>query len=181
MRRIPLTQGQTALVDDDDYGHLIVYKWCAQKSKKMWYAVRNSSRIDGKRSQIRMHVEIGRLHGISDRLDHKNGNGCDNQKENLRPATSSQNSQNRRKIVMRSSRFKGVHWNNKLGKWQAEIQRRGRFEHLGLFAQEEAAAAAYDQAAKEQFGTFALLNRHFSVLKGADVDKTQKLVGPSAP
>lgn len=91
-------------------------------------------------------------------IDHRNGNGLDNRRENLRQATHSQNEGNQRPQVGRSSRFKGVSWHKAAGKWEAYIQHKNQKRLLGLFASEEDAALAYNSAAIETWGEFARPN-----------------------
>ena len=76
----------------------------------------------------------------------------------MRIATHQQNAQNRRGNVGTSSRFKGVCWHKKYGKWQASITHNGRNIYLGLFTDEIDAAMAYDAKARELFGDFACCN-----------------------
>ncbi len=90
-------------------------------------------------------------------VDHANGDRSDNRAANLRLATRQQNLRNGRPKGG-SSRFKGVHFNRRRGKWQAYITIDRRHQYLGAYAAEDAAAAAYDRAAAQQFGTFAKLN-----------------------
>lgn len=89
VKEIPLTSGFIALVDNEDYKYLSQYRWIADKSKtsNTWYAVRYFGQ-----KKIYMHREI--LGFPSGRIDHRNRNGLDNQKENLRSATASQNGGN---------------------------------------------------------------------------------------
>lgn len=87
-------------------------------------------------------------------VDHINGDRSDNRISNLRLATQSQNNGNRRSTPGSSSRFKGV-TRHKGGKWQAQIECNGRARYLGLFATEEEASLAYQEAAVEVFGEFA--------------------------
>lgn len=164
MREITLTQGKIALVDDEDYDELIKYSWCAHKNKYGWYAVRGI-RVDCKNYLIRMHRQILRA-DRNVKVDHRDGNRLNNQKTNLRLATSSQNQQNR--IIKRSgcsSKFKGVCWQKNRRKWIAYIsdgEKRingwSKLRHLGYFVNEEDAARAYDEAAKISFGEFAAVN-----------------------
>lgn len=97
--------------------------------------------------------------------DHRNGNGLDNRRENLRMATYSQNNQNARPSSKKASPFKGVSIRcNRFGgrykarPWAAEIHVDGRKIGLGSFPDEVSAAKAYDVAAREHFGEFAKLN-----------------------
>jgi hypothetical protein len=88
-------------------------------------------------------------------VDHVNGNGLDNRRANIRPATRSQNGANRRKTIG-ESKFKGVC--RHCGGWRATIGLNNRKLSLGTFRTEEEAARAYDAAAKEHFGEYARLN-----------------------
>ena len=93
------------------------------------------------------------------RTDHKNHNGLDNRRENLRPATHTQNQQNTRpRVIVGTSRYKGVCWSKRERKWRAVIKFAGVQRHLGYFADEEDAARAYDAAARKYHGEFACLN-----------------------
>ena len=155
MKEIPLTQGKVALVDDEDFDRVNQFKWQAARANRNWYAIRGI-RIPGKKnSTIRMHCFIL---GIK-KIDHRNTNGLDNQKENLRPATDSQNQANRRKQLGTSSKFKGVSFFKKKGKWHSDIYVSKQRISLGYYEQEEHAALAYNGAAKLFFGEFARLNQ----------------------
>jgi len=145
---IPLTQGLYALVDGEDYLSLIQHKWHAQKDGNTYYAVRYRG--------IKMHREILRL-STGVQADHRNSNGLDNRKCNLRICTNSENNANRR-IQCHSSRFKGVTWIKRDKKWQSQIGFNGKLIYLGRFDDEIKAAEAYDKAAKRLFGEFAKTN-----------------------
>lgn len=109
MKTISLSKGKVAVVDDDDYERLIQFKWYALNppKKQSWYAVRSKT-DNGKQVSILMHREILKAPSTS-LVDHRDGDGLNNQKENLRLCSSSQNAQNRRRAYVSStSRFKGV-------------------------------------------------------------------------
>jgi AP2 domain len=88
--------------------------------------------------------------------DHIDGNGLNNQRSNLRPATASQNCINRR--TWGRSAYRGVSWFKLYSKWNAAISYQRKSRNLGYFASEEDAARAYDAAARELHGAFARLN-----------------------
>lgn len=157
MKEIKLTQGKTALVDDEDFERVNQFKWYASSAKSgLWYARRNVTVDVGKQKTIRLHQFVMPGHR---QIDHKNGNGLDCQKHNLRPSTGAQNQANQKPQTKRkSSKFKGVSFHKLTGLWQASITKVQKQKHLGCFASEEAAARAYDNAAKELFGEFARLN-----------------------
>ncbi len=92
-------------------------------------------------------------------VDHINNNGLDNRKENIRPATRAQNSYNRKKYANNSrSKYKGVSFKKKNGKWTAQIGLNNKMLFLGYFKNEVDAARAYDRAARKYYGRFANLN-----------------------
>lgn len=164
MKEIQLTQGQVALVDDEDYEELAKYKWQAtwNKASRTYYARRNWWAGGGSWGTTKMHRAIMGA-GDKEEVDHINHNGLDNRRENLRVCTKQQNQRNRRKSAGHSSRFKGVSFSKGKMRWQAYVcvpsaVGKGRHRHLGYFAAETDAAAAYDRAARELFGEFACLN-----------------------
>jgi hypothetical protein len=91
-------------------------------------------------------------------VDHANGDRSDNRRSNLRIATQSQNLGNSRKRAGTTSRYKGVSWHKQNKKWVAYIGVDGSLHHLGCFTSEEAAARAYNRAARAAWGDFACLN-----------------------
>jgi AP2 domain len=148
-----LGTGQVALVDEEDYDLVVAYRWYARRGNRGGgiYAMAPIW-SDRRRSWIRMHNLIMGCKGI----DHRNHNGLDNQRSNLRVATGSQNNANQRPQQGRASRFKGV--SRRRQRWRATIQVRGLAWSLGGFATEEEAARAYDAAALHAWGEFAYLN-----------------------
>jgi hypothetical protein len=154
-RHIPLSRGQYAIVDVEDFEELSKYKWYAVPKRDTFYAKRYDCK-SGK--QVRMHQQIMPApEGYF--IDHENHNGLDNRKANLRIATPAQNACNCRKMLKPcSSKYKGVSLDKDKNQWRAYITYNGRRIHLGWFDNEEDAARAYDAAAKKYFGEFAKLN-----------------------
>lgn len=158
MKRIPLTQGKYAIVDDEDYDRLISFKWCAVKSAQKqprFYAV-YGRRTGGKTRMIGMHRVImdakpGQI------VDHVNRDSLDNRRKNLRFCTVAQNVMNSRKLSG-SSKYKGVCKHKKYDVWVAHITVRGKVYFLGQSKVEEDAATLYNVAAQLFFGEFAYLN-----------------------
>jgi hypothetical protein len=92
------------------------------------------------------------------RVDHIDGNGLNNQQMNLRPANESQNGANARKAPGFTSQYKGVYLVRRSQKWCAQIRVARLVRVLGTFDSEDEAALAYNAAAVEAWGDFALLN-----------------------
>lgn len=155
MKEIVLTQGKVALVDDEDFDRVNQYKWCANKIRRVWYVVRNSPIIDGVGKTVLLHQEILQT---DSQVDHRDGNGLNCQKHNLRMATHSQNMANSRKPAHNTSGFKGVMWHKKLSKWGAKLNLKGKQIYLGWYENKIDAAKAYDSGALKYFGEFARLN-----------------------
>ena len=153
MKRIPLTLGQFALVDDEDYDGLSKFKWCAHREGPRIYALRGVG-VRGSYKIIRMHRQIMNApEGMV--VDHVDGNPLNNQKSNLRICTQAQNNMNRRGPKPSSkNRFRGVHFFKRTGAWTAQIGVNRKKIHLGYFATENDAAKAYSEANKKYFGEF---------------------------
>ena len=158
---IPLSQELVALVDDEDVLLVQEHRWYANhiKGRRKVYAVRQERNADtGKISSVLMHrVIMGARQGQE--VDHIDHNGLNNLRSNLRVCTRSENQQNARKQIRdTTSKYKGVYSDKAHGKWAAGIGINNRNIFLGYFDSETDAARAYDAAALEHFGEFALLN-----------------------
>jgi hypothetical protein len=152
MRTITLKKGYFALVDDEDYPLISQYNWGVSiRRTGVVYAI---ARIKGKTvlmHRLIMKARKGRI------IDHKNRNGLDNRRANLRFCTYTQNCMNRSKTTKNKlSGYKGVWFEAK--KWRANIRINNKTKHLGSFETEVEAALAYNAAAVELFGEFACIN-----------------------
>ena len=151
-----VTPDKVAYVDAEDYDRVNRYKWSATKQRDTWCA-RSRRMVNGKTTQYLLHrIVLNAAPGIV--VDHKNRNGLDCRKTNLRIATTSQNLQNRGKTVSNKSGFKGVTWRSWARKWGAEIKANGKRFWLGYYRNKKDAARAYNQKAIEVHGEFARLN-----------------------
>lgn len=147
---ITLSRGLTAIVDAADAGWLGEYSWYAQSCAKGFYAATRPGRRGS--PVVLMHrLIVGAQRGQV--VDHANRNRLDNRRANLRLCTQSQNAAN---TTARFNKFKGV-FLTKDTFW-SRITVSGKPRYLGSFATAEEAAAAYDTAAREAFGEFALCN-----------------------
>lgn len=160
MKEIKLTKGQVALVDDEDYEYLNQWKWQAHESYNNFYAMRSYSE-NNKTKHVLMHRLIMKTKTGYD-VDHIDHNGLNNQKNNLRNCSRSDNLKNN--TPRGRSRYMGVRYQSerKNGKVYeyicSQITVNGKWMHLGLFKTEEDAAMAYDNAARKYFGEYANLN-----------------------
>lgn len=142
-RKIPLTRGECAIVDDEDYDYLMQFSW--QYDPK-GYAQRgrliSEQRRKGRKGTILMHRQIMGFDKPRPGVDHINGNGLDNRKVNLRPANQSLNNANRKVLSTNKSGYRGVSFHTRRGKWQANLS--GRY--LGLFDDPKEAYEVYKRA-----------------------------------
>jgi hypothetical protein len=154
MREIILSKGKVALVDDEDYERVSQYKWSYSLMKVNEYAIRGVTVSKGKYTTQLLHRFI--LGDVPKNMviDHINGNGLDNRKENLRICTQSQNNINKRKKGT-TSVYKGVYWEKARNKFRSHIVVDGKIIFLGRFETELEAAIAYDKASNFYHGEFA--------------------------
>ena len=139
--------GHFALVDDEDFDRVSQYKW---------HLLNSNSRL-----QYAHNKNQGRLHrfllGLTDpkiEVDHKNGNGLDCRRENLRIATRQQQQQNRTVQSNCKSGFKGVSFFKRDGNFVAKINVNRKQIHIGYFSSAKEASVAYESKARELFGEF---------------------------
>lgn len=153
------TTDRFAKISPQDAGPILLYKWRITHSRKgterIYYAAANERGT--KPRVIKMHrLILSAPDGWH--VDHINGDGLDNRRENLRLVNPQLNQANSRKHKPGTSRFKGVCWSRKANKWRAYVSVDRRQIHIGLYEEEMAAAQAYDLKAKELWGEHAHLN-----------------------
>jgi len=141
-----------AIIDPDDFQKLSLYDWHLLETKGKCYAAMFNEGAILSMHRFIMNAPRGRI------VDHRNHEGLDNRKANLRFATHSQNCCNKKILKKGTSIYRGVGFIKKSNKWQAIIYCNGIRKYLGLFKNQEDAARAYDNAAKLYHGEFAMLN-----------------------
>lgn len=149
---IYLSQGKVTQVSDEDFAELSKFNWYALKIKEKFYAAR---KVGGRqnRQTILMHRQISQA-PANMLVDHKDKDGLNNTRENLRVTDYFGNARNKSSSLGSSSKYLGVYWDNSRCKWVARCN--GVF--LGRFSLEIEAAKAYDAFAIKVFGEFASLN-----------------------
>jgi hypothetical protein len=164
MKTIPLTQGYEAIVDDEDFEALSQVKWnvSIRRTSRTFYAARGN-RLGHRPANLLMHrVIMAATLSPGAEVDHINGNGLDNRRENLRVATRQQNAANIRRVKGRSG-FKGVELREH-ARWRASICGPNGTTHIGYFSTPQEAAHAYDAEAVRLFGEFASTNKMLGLI-----------------
>jgi hypothetical protein len=153
---VPLTQGYEAIIDAADVPLVEGLNWFAQTDKRRDGSVRNvyaarTDKVNGRNIASFLHrVVISAQIGVE--VDHRDNNGLNNQRANLRIATREQNARNQRR--QESDTARGTTYVKRRRKWQAQIKVGGRSIYLGMFGSEAAAHAAYIKASAELHGEF---------------------------
>jgi hypothetical protein len=153
---IQLTQGQVAVVDDED-ADLAEIGWHAHKGNRTFYATRHVFKSDGTRTTQDLHLIVAARIGLDPTLevDHKDRNGLNCIRSNLRSATRSQNGANRAMRSDNTSGVKGVAFHKATGKWQADVRSGGKKHYLGLFVDIHDAEAAVKAFREKVHGEYA--------------------------
>ncbi len=156
-----LINNESVVVTALDSAWLQQWNWHVTRNG---YAIRNRTRDDPPgEKRISMHRAILHRKRIKPVptgyvVDHINGDGLDNRRENLRFTTPAQKHRSVCKHVIRTN-YAGVYFFEQTGRYQAYITVAGDRYHLGYYADAETAAAVYDAAARRFHGVFARLNR----------------------
>lgn len=156
MKEIPLTQGCVALVDDEDYQLLNSFTWFTHRTRSSNYA-RNNAYNDGTRIHQYMHRIVLGIKDAAIHVDHVNGNGLDNRRQNLRMASQFENARNRQLNRNNTSGFKGVFRGSR--GWRVQLRHNGTRIWGGCYGTAIEAAEAYNKLALQYHGEFACLNQ----------------------
>lgn len=146
-----LSNTAITLVDEEDYPVLSAWPWICLGG----YAVRQVKTRSGATTLIYLHRQLLAA-GPGEVVDHINNDRLDNRRSNLRLCTQSQNLANR--PSPRATGYRGVYYEPRGGRWRAQIKVSNKNRYLGTYPTAEAAALAYDAAARKAFGRFARLN-----------------------
>ena len=156
---VPLTRGYEAIIDVGDVQLVERWNWHAQVKQRsdgnsaIVYAMRGETVSVNRRVKVYMHRVIAETpEGFE--TDHIDGNGLNNRRANLRAATREQNGCNQSTSCANTSGAKGVTWNRRLGRWQAQIGFAGKMHYLGLHETVAAASDAYAAKSVELHGIF---------------------------
>ncbi len=145
-----------AIVDDKDFIRINSHKWCPRVKKDTVYAVRTDYSVVPP-VEVRMHREVLR-DCCAPHVDHRDSNGLNNQRHNLRPCRPWQNAGNMKLPRNNTSGYKGVGWDKQKNKWRTRLFTRSGSVSLGHYFCIIKAAKAYNKAAIEYFGEFANTN-----------------------
>jgi hypothetical protein len=158
--RIPLNHGKYALIDAEDAPFIAPYRWYASYDGERWVAARGERIGHGRRAPVRtiyMHRAIlaapPEMGGTF-----LNGDTLDNRKANLRLSTRSERGARRRRNKNNTSGYRGVSFDTHSGRWRAVVRCGGVYVSAGYFRTPDEAAHAYDNKARELFGSVAYQN-----------------------
>lgn len=158
LSKVPLTQGEFALIDEADLPIIEGYTWCVGITRSHKTA-RTNITVNGKSKALLMHRLILGLNNPSICVDHIDGNPLNNCRNNLRVCSQAENVRNKKKRPERTQ-FKGVtrYFRPVPHPFYARISVNRKTICIGSYETPEEAARAYDEAARKHHGIFAALN-----------------------
>ena len=154
---LKLSQGQLATVDDVEFECVSKFKWSASRRENTYYAYHNEHTSRGLK-RVYLHRFILGITDPKILVDHRDRNGLNCQRSNLRICTSSQNQANSKVSKNKIGEYKGVYWDGRRKKWEVKIMYKRRSRFLGYFDDPVQGAKMYDLMARKLFGEFAKTN-----------------------
>lgn len=148
-----LTQGLFTILDAKDYPKIRQYKWYARKTPYTFYASTNVNN-SGKRKTIQLHRAITDA-PIGMEVDHKDRNGLNNTRANLRVCTKEENQHNASIRKDNTSGFKGIYWMKSSSAWAVSIQAYGKRIYCGIYKSKNEAILVRDKKIRELHKDFA--------------------------
>lgn len=163
MKLLVLNKGLFAKVSNKDYSRVKNFTWFSVKKHGKIYAARTDYLPEARKKGLpfcrRVYLHRAIVETFAVHIDHRNGDGLDCQRRNLRPCTAAQNQGNR---VCRNrnntSGFRGVVWSKRKGCWVSQIMIAGKGVFLGHYKNAISAAKAYDAKVRKIRGSFARVN-----------------------
>jgi hypothetical protein len=154
MKIIKLTNGGEAFVDDEDFERLSKYTWRRKDDGRTSYAKAYGGGGRKNRITLLMHRKLMEVpRGVV--IDHVDGNGLNNQKNNLRVCTCEQNHWNRHRLNSNNtSGYRGVSWDKKTNKWLVRVGYDGKRVYGGLFENRDSAVVVYKKITSELYGEY---------------------------
>lgn len=163
MIEIELTQGYKSVIDNEDYELVKNYKWHVFHGHAGVKYAATKIRINNRKTTLFLHrLLLGLKHGDRRKADHKDLNGLNNTRDNLRICNNVQSNQNRGKQKRTRSGFKGVYIDK--SKYRVNVNINGKLIHIGMFDNPIDAARAYDEQIIRHYGEFAKTNKMLGLL-----------------
>lgn len=156
MKLIELTQGKFAVVDDEDYEYISMFKWHLSYSGYVASSVYNP---ETKRSKhLLMHRFLTPC-PKGKQVDHIDGDRLNNCRDNLRICTLAENRSNSGRYTTNTSGHRGIQWRSDKKKWRARIFHDKKEYFLGYFADKDKAVEVWRRVAKLLYGEFVNFDR----------------------
>ena len=152
---LKLSKGYVAIVDDDEPTKPWQHKWSATEHKHAVYAQRVFVNSKGEKEWQTLHRFILGIGRSGVKVDHRDGDGLNNRRKNLRKATTSQNNANAKLRIDNTSGVKGVCWHKNSGLWFVQLSLKGKRVYAKYFHALEDAKEARNKAAKKYHKKFS--------------------------
>jgi hypothetical protein len=175
MKARPSVDELRSLLDYDPKTGVLTWRY-RPRERPTWntrYAGTPAGTLKKREIQVKIGARLYRAHQLAwaihtgewapGKIDHRDSDFTNNAILNLRPATTAQNNSNRR-VVAGVVGYKGVYYCRRHARYAAQIKAELKWSWLGLHDTAEAAARAYDVAAIELHGEFAVTNASLGLL-----------------